>query len=164
MEKIVNHSGQFKIGNKLWQMRSKDGKEPKYKPDALWEKALEYFQWIEDNPLLEEQLFAYQGIITRQTVTKMHAMTYQGLELFLDISRQTWDNYRKNNDYLAVTNAIEKIIYEQKFSGAAATLLNPNIIARDLGLSDKRDISGDININELKLVKASESNSDSKDQ
>ena len=44
-------------GNKYWQMRSKDGKEPKYKPDTLWEKAVEYFEWVDDNPLLEEQLF-----------------------------------------------------------------------------------------------------------
>ena len=31
------------------------------------------------------------------------------------------------------------MIYEQKFTGAAAGLLNPNIIARDLGLADKTD-------------------------
>jgi hypothetical protein len=31
------------------------------------------------------------------------------------------------------------VIYEQKFTGAAADLLNPNIIARDLGLADKQD-------------------------
>ena len=130
-------------GNKLWQLRSKDGKEPKYKPDELWKRAIEYFQWIGANPLKEEQLFAYQGKVTRETISKMRAMTYEGLQLFLDISQKTWDNYSKKDDYILITNAIKKIIYEQKFTGAAATLLNPNIIARDLGLRDNKDITSD---------------------
>jgi hypothetical protein len=39
-------------------------------------------------------------------------------------------------------------MYEQKFSGAAAGLLNPNIIARDLGLADKSEIASTITKNE----------------
>jgi hypothetical protein len=38
---------------------------------------------------------------------------------------------------LSITLEIEKVIYNQKFTGAAADLLNSNIIARELGLSDK---------------------------
>jgi hypothetical protein len=34
---------------------------------------------------------------------------------------------------------VEEIIRTQKFEGASADLLNPNIIARDLGLADKQD-------------------------
>lgn len=130
-------------GNKLWQLRSKDGKEPKYKPDTLWKRAVEYFEWIEANPLKEMQLFAYQGNVIEKLVPKMHAMTYEGLQLFLDISHVTWNSYKKKDDYLSVTTRIDKVIYEQKFSGAAATLLNPNIIARDLGLRDNKDITSD---------------------
>ena len=33
-----------------------------------------------------------------------------------------------------------QIIYTQKFEGSAAGLLNPNIIARDLGLNDKQEL------------------------
>ncbi len=133
-------------GNKYWQMRSKDGTEPKYKPDELWEKAVEYFEWIESNPLKEEQLFAYQGQIITGNTTKMRAMTHQGLQLFLDISHVTWLNYKKKKDYITITDAIQKIIYEQKFTGAAATLLNPNIIARDLGLKDEQKIDTEITV------------------
>ena len=130
-------------GNKLWQLRSKDGKEPKYKPDALWSRAIEYFEWIEQNSLKELQLFAYQGKIIEKEVPKMRAMTFEGLELFLDIAHGTWVNYKNKDDYMTVTTRIEKVIYEQKFTGAAATLLNPNIIARDLGLRDNKDITSD---------------------
>ena len=37
---------------------------------------------------------------------------------------------------------MEEIIRQQKFEGAAANLLNANIIARDLGLADKAEITG----------------------
>ena len=40
---------------------------------------------------------------------------------------------------MRVTKKVEQIIYNQKFAGATAGLMNPNIIARDLGLSDKTD-------------------------
>ena len=35
-----------------------------------------------------------------------------------------------------------EIIRTQKFAGAAADLLNANIIARDLGLADKNEVTG----------------------
>jgi hypothetical protein len=41
-----------------------------------------------------------------------------------------------------VTTRVDEIIRTQKFQGAAADLLNPNIIARDLGLSEKSEITG----------------------
>ena len=38
---------------------------------------------------------------------------------------------------------MKQIIKTQKFEGAAAELLNANIIARDLGLADKKELGGD---------------------
>jgi len=48
---------------------------------------------------------------------------------------------RLDDDFVGVTTRAEEVIYNQKFAGAAAGLLNANIIARDLGLSDKKDIN-----------------------
>lgn len=108
-------------------------------PDELWNAAVEYFEWVEDNPLEEEKVFHAQGIITRAMVTKMRAMTIQGLCLYLDIDEQTLANYEKKEDFFGIVKQIKSVIYEQKFTGAAADLLNPNIISRDLGLADKKD-------------------------
>lgn len=127
------------VGNKFWLARSSHGRNPKFdNPEVLRNACYEYFEWCENNPLYEEKLFHAQGIITKDTVTKMRAMTLSGLCLFIDIDLGTWDNYRKNQDFFRVTKEIEQIIYNQKFSGAAADLLNANIIARDLGLADKQ--------------------------
>ena len=130
---------QFQAGNKFWLARSSHGRNPIFSnPEQLRNACYEYFQWVEDNPLCEEKIFHSQGMITKDTVTKMRAMTISGLCLFLDICENTWANYKKQPDFLSITLEVEKVIYNQKFTGAAADLLNPNIIARELGLADKQ--------------------------
>lgn len=73
---------------------------------------------------------------------KMRAMTIDGLCLFLDIDPQTWANYKAKEDFFGIVSKVERVIRDQKFTGAAADLLNPNIIARDLGLRDGQEITG----------------------
>jgi hypothetical protein len=75
-----------------------------------------------------------------QELPKMRAMTVASLCIFLDISMSSWQNYREREDFVAVTTRVDEIIRTQKFQGAAAGLLNPNIIARDLGLTDKSEM------------------------
>lgn len=129
-------------GNQFWLARSKHGHSAKYDtPEILWEACCEYFKWVEDNPLWEEKLFVYQGEVTRAIVDKMRAMTISGMCLFLGICEKTWANYRDNKDKVQVITQAEVIIYNQKFAGASADLLNANIIARDLGLRDKQEIN-----------------------
>lgn len=131
------------IGNKFWEARSSHGRAPIFAtPAELWEACIEYLDWVEAHPLYEAQAFAYQGKVTLQELPKMRAMTLAGLCIFLDIGRQTWDNYKSREDFVEVTTRVDEIIRTQKFQGAAADLLNPNIIARDLGLTEKSETSG----------------------
>jgi len=128
-------------GNRFWEARSSHGRNPKFQSaDALWEACCEYFKWVEDNPLYEIKAFAFQGVVTQESIPKMRAMTITGLCLFLDIADSTWQTFRVREDLSAVTTRAEKIIYDQKFSGAAADLLNANIIARDLGLKEQSQV------------------------
>lgn len=128
-------------GNRFWEARSSHGRNPKFEsPDALWAACCEYFEWVEAHPLWEMKAFSYQGEVIQEPVAKMRAMTLIGLCLFLDVSDDTWRNYRAKKDFLGVVTRAEKVIFDQKFSGAAADLLNANIVARDLGLTDKREV------------------------
>ena len=134
-------------GNKFWEQRSSHGRKPIFEsPEQLWEACLEYFQWVEDNPLYEAKAFAFQGKVTVKELPKMHAMTIAGLCIFLDITQETWGQYRKNEDFSEVCKNAEEIIRTQKFIGASADLLNANIIARDLGLREKTDTTIKANI------------------
>ena len=128
-------------GNKFWLARSSHGRKPLFSdPDQLWDACCEYFEWVEDNPLPEEKLFHANGVITKDTVYHQRPMTLSALRLFLGISDQTWIDYRKRNDFIGICQEIDTIIYNQKFSGATAGLMNASIIARDLGLRDGQDV------------------------
>lgn len=131
------------VGNRFWEARSSHGRQPIFKaPEELWAAAVEYFAWVESNPLYEDKLVTFQGLATHEPVAKMRAMTLSGLCIFLDISRRTWDDYAKRDDFIPVTSQIAEVIRTQKYEGAAADLLNANIIARDLGLAEKQEVSG----------------------
>lgn len=143
-------------GNRFWLLRSSHGRNPIFlSPDALWAACCEYFEWVEANPLYEAKLTSYQGANTIESLPKMRAMTIDGLCLFLDIDQTTWRDYGAKEDFSRVVSQAENVIRSQKFAGAAADLLNPNIIARDLGLRDKQDLehSGGVTV---EIVKFSE--------
>lgn len=128
-------------GNRFWEKRSSHGRKPVFESaDQLWSACCEYFEWVESTPLWETKAFAYQGAVTQETIPKMRAMTIGGLCLFLDIDRSTWADYRTKEGFSAICRLAEETIYQQKFQGAAAELLNPSIIARDLGLADKKEL------------------------
>ena len=130
-------------GNQFWKARAKHGRDKIFgSPEKLWAACLEYFQWVEENPLWEDGLVTFQGKATHEPVAKMRAMSIWGLCNFLDIGVSTWDDYRKRDDFSEVCTRAEEVMKQQKFEGASAQLLNPSIIARDLGLSDKKELSG----------------------
>lgn len=128
-------------GNQFWKARTTHGKPPKFTPEELDKACEEYYEWIEANPLQEAKAFAYQGEVTIASLPKMNAMTLGGLCLFLGIGRTTWKEYAEKEDYTEVITRAEEVIRRQKFAGAAAELLNSNIIARDLGLVDKKELT-----------------------
>jgi len=142
------------VGNQFWKARTSHGRKKLFSSaDALWDACVEYFQWVEDNPLYEMKAFSFQGIVTQEPIPKMRAMTIVALCLFLDIDEKTWRNWRDDKDYFPIVTKAEKVIYSQKFEGASADLLNSNIIARDLGLKDRKDVtSNDKEVsNEIKV-------------
>jgi hypothetical protein len=134
-------------GNEFWKVRSSHGRKPIFAaPDDLWTAASEYFEWVEQNPLWEDKVTSFQGVNTHEPIAKMRAMTITGLCIFLDISAQAWSEYKQRDGFGEITARVDEIIRTQKFEGASADLLNANIIARDLGLADKQDMSGSVSV------------------
>lgn len=130
-------------GNKLWQLRKSHGRKRKFsKPSDLWNAAVAYFEWIEKNPLHEQVLVTHRGSYRRVKLNKMRAMTQRSLCLHLGITIQNYSQYRQRPEFDEVCGRIDAIMFDQKFTGAAAGLLNPVIIARDLGLKEQKEISG----------------------
>ena len=136
-------------GNRFWEVRTKHGRDKIFAtPSIMMEAACEYFNWVEDNPLSKPII--YQGLASKEPEELMRAMTIKGLCIFWGVNSCYLSDFVNgldpasdvSKDFSRVVNTIKEIIATQKFEGASAGLLNPNIIARDLGLTDKseRDI------------------------
>jgi hypothetical protein len=100
-----------------------------HSPEQLWDEAVEYFQWCEDNPITNKDGFECPRPFTRQ-----------GLVVHVRCSSRTFYNYEKNEDFEDVISDIRNILYEQKFSGAACGIYNANLIKSDLGIADRSEI------------------------
>ena len=131
------------LGNEFWKQRSKHGRDKIFEsPKTLMDEAEKYFEWCEKNPLYEVKAFnTKDNGIVQEPVAKMRAFTMTGLCLFLGCNESYFRSFKSQarkdkEDFITVITHIESIIYTQKFTGAAADLLNPYIIARDLGLMD----------------------------
>jgi hypothetical protein len=135
-------------GNRFWELRSKHGRDKLFAtPELMWEAACEYFEWCEENPLMKEEGFAFQGMVTHEEFPLMRAMTLSGLCFYLNCNEQYFGNFKRqlpadDKDFSRVIHDIEAVIYNQKFAGAAAGLLKENIIARELGIADKQEFTG----------------------
>lgn len=127
-------------GNQYWKNRSKHGRNKKHTPGTLLNAAYEYFQHVDDNPIKVQKLFSNGNT---GTLDVARPFTLGGFCLFANMSENTYRNYQKNDDFLKVTSEIDLIIYTNKFEGATAGIFNANIIARDLGLSDRQDVTSD---------------------
>lgn len=120
------------------------GRPPKYENAAqLAEACAGYFQWCEDNFVDEEVLVSYQGITTTEIKRHPTAMTIRAMANWLGVTERTWRGWRAERpDLLPTVEWAEDIIYNQKFSGAAAGQFNSSLIVRDLGLADKSELTG----------------------
>ena len=85
-------------------------------------------------------------------VTREIPYTWDGFEIWLRNNKiiAKLDDYKANKDkryteYADIIHAIGQEIYEDKYTGAVAGVFNSNIIARDLGLTDKKEVDQNIN-------------------
>lgn len=140
----------FTAGNQLWKHAARLGlKKQKYlTAEEMFEAVCGYFKWLEDNPLEEAKAFSYEGDVTVESLPKMRAATITGMCVYLGISTTSWKEWRNPNDVKyrpelhEVMMFAEECIKEQKFTGAAAGLLNAALVMRDLGLVDKSQLQG----------------------
>lgn len=128
-------------------------------PMALYERAKQYIQVCENNPLyISEQLnrpgkgtIMEDGTyIPPETIVEMprkRSPTYQGLAMFCGTSATYFYNFKANlkknkvNDpeghWMNVMDMIDDMIFVSQYEAAAAGQINHNIVARYLNLSEK---------------------------
>jgi hypothetical protein len=133
-------------GNQFWKLRSKHGRDKLFEtPELLWEAAQEYFNWVDSHPLYKAEAIMSgkeAGKIIKIPVGRPYTLT--GLLIYIDASEEFWREFKKagHDGFFGVISAVEKIMYTQKFEGAAIGAFNGNIISRDLGLADRKELTG----------------------
>jgi len=64
--------GKFLPGNNFWKARSSHGRKPIFEtPEDLWSACVEYFEWVEANPLYERKVFHNGGKVVHADVPKL---------------------------------------------------------------------------------------------
>lgn len=136
-------------GNQWWRKRATSGREKTFEsPEELWRSACEYFEYT-DSRKWNKVDFKGKDVEMVEIPTDT-PYTQTGLCIFLDITMNTWSNYRSKDgyeDFFRVVELIDQIIYTQKFEGATVGAYNSSIIARDLGLTDKTESKVDVTSN-----------------
>lgn len=148
-----------------WEWRKKVGAPKAIKSSKqFWSLACEYFQSIDERPFLKQEQrkspikIAAGAIIDDETMEEIknpiielkniRPYTWAGFEAFLFEKGvlANLDHYKCNlegryQEFVEIIRAVDKVMFSQKFEGAASGAFNANIIARDLGLADKSQLT-----------------------
>ncbi len=125
--------------NQHWQLVRSGGQIINNTPESLWERAEQYFQWCDDNPIKTKTPIT-SGKAAGTMATKEHARLYTikafclhaniSEKYLMDISK----SHSEESDYYKVVMKILMVIYTQNLEGAAADIYNPIIVSKVLAL------------------------------
>lgn len=131
--------------NEYYKRREKDGRELIFAtPEDLLAKAYEYFDWCKENPFYKREVIK-SGILAGQIIDIPvdRPYTIEGMCVYAEISVSTFYNYEEREDFLQVVTHVREVIRQNQLEGAMVEAYSPNIVARLLGLSDKRELTGE---------------------
>lgn len=130
-----------RIGNQFWKLRSKHGRDKIFAtPEIMLEACNEYFEH-QSNQVWNK--VDYRGKDANKVLIPTSSpFTLTGLCIFLGVNTVYFTQFEKDctKDFSKVITHIREVIFTQKFEGAAIGAYNANIIARDLGLIDKKEL------------------------
>lgn len=119
------------------------GKTRQTTPKQLFDLAVKYFEWAEDNAIKAAETASFQGDVEESLVHKPRVFTVTGFKLFCNLSDGTIARYRSEPDYAEVMEFVDSVINEQKFQLAANGIINASFIGKDLGIDKPASINID---------------------
>lgn len=131
-----------------WEWRKNTGRPKNLEsPQQLWDYACEYFQMVDELPY--EKLDFIKGGDRAGQIVRLDTIqpyTWAGFEDYLSEKGviAKLEDYKANKEnryteFAEVITRIRNVMFDQKFRGAAVGAFKENIIARDLGLTDKTE-------------------------
>lgn len=115
-------------------------------PEQLWEAAIDYFRWCDENPIKAKKTIASGKVGgSKVEVEFKRPYTIEGLCLHTGMSRRYIDDLKqgsdKNNLWFQTMEKILYVIYTDNLEGALVDLYNPIMVSKVLGMdkTDKQD-------------------------
>lgn len=141
----------FVKGNQLWQMVKNPGRRALTSdPAELWQKAVDYFNWADANPLYKEEPVKHQGEGTTMELSLGRPYSMDAFTIFAGVSGSYFRTRKleladkedmktatpQELDLLETILLIEATVRTQRFDGAAVNIFNSNLISRVDGYAD----------------------------
>lgn len=122
-----------------WKVINSGGRQVSNTPQQLWEQAVEYFRWCDENPIKAKRTLTSgktQG--EKVTVEFVRPYTIKAMCLHCNISerylKDIQDAGDKGNEWYYVVEKILTIIYTQNLEGAIVDMYNPIMVSKVLNL------------------------------
>lgn len=112
-----------------------------YTPEQVFDLAVRYFSWAEQNAITAAESASFQGEVEQTEVYKPRVFTIKGLRLFCSFSEAVLIKWRREEGYSEVMEFIDSVIDEQKFQLAANGVINASFIGKDLGIDKPATIN-----------------------
>jgi hypothetical protein len=121
--------------------------KPKYieTPEKFWEYFEAYQEHIKQNPIKKQDFVGKDALEVNRKLER--PLTWVGFENYLykagiisDLSDYEENKNNSYTDYLPIIRVIKRIIEQDQFEGATVGIYQQNIIARKLGLVDKKEV------------------------
>lgn len=119
------------------ESKRKPGRPRAYTPETLKDKFDEYVEWGEANPLYINKVSAGQII----SVPVRRPLTLVGFCQFAGISRDTFREYEKQEEYPGLLTCVRETIEADQLQGALVGIYDTGIVARVLHLADRQDVT-----------------------
>ena len=110
-------------------------------PEEFESKAMDYIQWVKDNPVLKTITASFQGEITYEKVPHTRGMTQFGLAAHMGIGLRTLHDYKNKPDFSHIYDEVMTIIKSWNADLALTGEINQALVARLDGHADKQDVT-----------------------
>lgn len=115
-------------------------------PEQFETMALDYIEWVKNNPVSKTITAAFQGVISYEKVPHSRPMTQYGLAAHMGIGLSTLKDYGAKEDYSAMFKQICAVMTAWNVDGATCGDMNGNIVSRIEGLADKQEVDIDAKV------------------
>lgn len=113
----------------------------KYTPEQVFDMAIRYFTWAEENHIQAAETASFQGDVYESRVYKPRVFTVNGFSLYLGVTEAAVSKWRKEPGFCDVMEFVDKVIYEQKFQLAANNMINAGFIGKEIGVEKPATVS-----------------------